>query len=603
MWPLPHPTSSFLLELPLDASEGGREYLRSYTTSEVDIVYLSPEDVLEPSQMEIVIQQGSRDGDISSATLAEISPRTYDLSVKPPPDWDVCTATTTPALTPAVSSEYLSKQFHTPTSVEDQEKVPHGEIQHLPHLVQFSENDPRDPHNASAFARNFLFLTISINAFLVTAFSSAYLDLIPDMMEAFDSSRTVVITGFVVYVVGWGPGPLFLAPLSDSIGRKPVYIASSLLWTLFHIGCAFAPDAKTMIICRLCASLFGSASTTNGSGSIVDMFEGDTITKRTNLYVLIDFIGPSVGPLIGASIAARYPPTVEDGRSGYRCLFLVAAHAGLFITLMHCLTMETHHGIILQKSAKRLNKQYGTDKFHVAVVARERSLPAKIGSKAFDSIKMIVQEPIILFVAIWQATVNAVIYLAFDAFPVIFGTGHGFTSVQVALCFLSSGIGMVLACLWSNTSELKSYKQRVSKAQGLQRPEMRIPQGLIGAILAVAGLLWTGYTSYPSLHWILPIIGFIVYGLGAFSVLLATFVYTMDSYTKRAAPVFAALSFVRCTVSGLLPLGGAQFFENLDARNAALILACISLLEIGIPLAGIKWGRALRIKSKYAVSS
>ncbi|CAO1624946.1 unnamed protein product [Sympodiomycopsis kandeliae] len=504
------------------------------------------------------------------------------------------TAVNTPSQSPRISRD---KQVDSPTT----EKPPQPQ-EKSPYLVEFTEGDTRDPRNASVWARNFLFVTVSFNAFIVSSFASSYLFLAPEMMALFHANRSLVITGFVVYVLGWGPGPLLWAPLSDSIGRKPVYIGSSLLWTLFQIGCARAQNINTVIVCRFFAGFFGCACLTNGGGSTVDVFQGLAIVKRTAMYSAVVFMGPVIGPIIGGAISVYSPSTSLSDDGGFRWLFYAAIMTGFVITIMHCLAMETHHNVILEKSVKQLNKEHNTTQYHTAANAngQELGVASKMGLVAASAIKMIVEEPIILFVSLWQTTVMAIIYLAFEAFPVIFAYGHGFNSFQVGLSFLGVGVGMLIACVYSITYGLKLYVKRVVEAKGQRTPEMRMPQGLMGAILAVVGLFWMGYTSYPSIHWIVPILGSALYGIGALSVMLSTFSYMVDTFTSRAAPAFAAVGFIRSIITGVLPLCGTQFFQDLNPRNATLILACISLLEVAIPLAAMKWGPALRAKSKFA---
>ena len=37
---------------------------------------------------------------------------------------------------------------------------------------------------------------------------------------------------------------------------------------------------------------------------------------------------------------------------------------------------------------------------------------------------------------------------------------------------------------------------------------------ILGAPLITGGLFWFGFTTYPSIHWIVPITGSFIFGLG-----------------------------------------------------------------------------------------
>lgn len=154
------------------------------------------------------------------------------------------------------------------------------------------EDDPLDPHNEPAWKKYACTLTIAVNAFLISCFASAYLFVSPDIEVAFGASHEVVIVGFVTYVVMWGPGPLLWAPLSSTIGRKPVYVGAVALWTLFNIGCARAQSIGVLIGCRLLAGFFGSGCLCNGGASSTDMYKDHARIKATTSYSFVVFLGP-----------------------------------------------------------------------------------------------------------------------------------------------------------------------------------------------------------------------------------------------------------------------------------------------------------------------
>lgn len=446
-----------------------------------------------------------------------------------------------------------------------------------------------------------------------SAFASAYLFVSPQIEATFDANREVVTLGFVLYVFMWGFGPLIWAPLSTTIGRKPVYIFSVAAWTLINIGCARSQNLPALIVCRTLSGFLGSGCLCNGSGSNSEMWTGHARTRAVTLYSWIVFLGPVFGPLVGGAIDTYAAPTPNGG---WRWLFYSGIIAGCVVTVMHCLVMETNHNIILRKRAKSLNNEHqrprdakveeGTASASTSYYTTEADrhpapLIQKVKTVTVSAAKMLVEEPIVLFISLWQTTVMSVLYLFFEAFDVVFGQGHGFNAFQTGLTFLGVGAGMVLACAWAVSGELKLWERRVAKDDGQSQPEMRVPHGLAGAILTVIGLFWFGYTSYPSVHWIVPILGASVYGAGSITVMLSTFSYIVDTYLTRAAPAFAAVGLLRSVVTSVLPLCGTQFFENLGPRNATLILALLALVQICTPVLAVRYGERLRRRSKFAL--
>jgi DHA1 family multidrug resistance protein-like MFS transporter len=71
-------------------------------------------------------------------------------------------------------------------------------------------------------------------------------------------------------------------------------------------------------------------------------------------------------------------------------------------------------------------------------------------------------------------------------------------------------------------------------------------------------------------------------------------------FETSAASVFAANTIIRSAVGAAFPLFSKQMFVNLGVQWAGTLLGCLALIMIPIPLAFIKWGPALRKKSKFA---
>jgi hypothetical protein len=81
--------------------------------------------------------------------------------------------------------------------------------------------------------------------------------------------------------------------------------------------------------------------------------------------------------------------------------------------------------------------------------------------------------------------------------------------------------------------------------------ERRLYFVCIQSLLMPIGLFWFGWTSYPSIPWIVPTMAVGCATMGIFSVYLATFNYLADTYHRYASSAIAAqsccmFSFVYC---------------------------------------------------------
>jgi uncharacterized membrane protein YbhN (UPF0104 family) len=126
---------------------------------------------------------------------------------------------------------------------------------------------------------------------------------------------------------------------------------------------------------------------------------------------------------------------------------------------------------------------------------------------------------------LYSALLLGILYLFFGAFPLVFQTNHNFNLWQIGLSFTGLGVGMV-AALFTNPFWAKNYHRLVTKAredeseegevQGSRKPdpEFRLPPAILGGVLVPVGLFWFGWTTYASVHWVVPIVGSGIFGAG-----------------------------------------------------------------------------------------
>jgi len=117
----------------------------------------------------------------------------------------------------------------------------------------------------------------------------------PQVMERFGVSTTVALLPLSLYVLALGLGPILGAPLSETFGRRAVYLITPPLGILFTLGAGFAPNFAALAILRFLAGMFFSPSLAIGAGTIADTCIPSERALATTLYILSPFLGPSLG--------------------------------------------------------------------------------------------------------------------------------------------------------------------------------------------------------------------------------------------------------------------------------------------------------------------
>ncbi|KAI0014601.1 major facilitator superfamily domain-containing protein [Xylariomycetidae sp. FL0641] len=368
------------------------------------------------------------------------------------------------------------------------------------------------------------------------------------------------------YILGFALGP----PLSEHHGRRPVYVASWLGLVL-----VLAPNLGAVLACRFA----GSAPLTNTGGSISDLFRRDESGAVMAVY--------------GAG----------STNLGWRTVFwILMATTGAFWLLLACTVPETRHGIVLKKKAARVRRQMARERLATARSLRDAnadhrdSLRAVVNKILTRPVYFLLAEPITIFAALY----NGLVFLFNEAFPLVFGPGgHGFDVGQVGLSFLGLTVGPMVAFCFYPLQE-RYYLSRVAANNGKGVPEARVWMAHGGALLIPSSLFWFAWTSYPSVHWIVPIIASAFFGAGICIIILSIVNYVVDAYQTYSASALAGVILVRNLTQAGFPLFANRMYKRLGNEWASSLLGFLAILLVPIPFILFYRGEAIRFRSPWA---
>ena len=137
-----------------------------------------------------------------------------------------------------------------------------------------------------------------------------------------------------VFMAGFAAGQLFVGPMSDRFGRKPVLVVSLCLYIAATGLCAIAPDLLFLCAARLLQALGASATMSVGRAIVRDCFASDRIAQVYAYVGTALAIGPIIGPIFGGLI--------EVG-AGWRGVFaFIGVFGVLMLTAILLLLRETN---------------------------------------------------------------------------------------------------------------------------------------------------------------------------------------------------------------------------------------------------------------------
>ncbi|KII86978.1 hypothetical protein PLICRDRAFT_114067, partial [Plicaturopsis crispa FD-325 SS-3] len=450
--------------------------------------------------------------------------------------------------------------------------------------------DPdEEPQNKPLLEKWIIVCVICSAAVCVTCASSIAAFAETPMAAEFHVSKEATILGISLYIEGLGCGPLLTGPLSELYGRTIVYRISYVLLLAFSFPVAFAPNLAVYLIFRFLVGFSGSAFISVAGGSVSDLFSDATVGNPMAVYTLFPFLGPAIGPFFSGL----------NWRWAFHFQILWIA---VELVLLFLLVPETYVPVLLKFKAERLRKSTG-DQSYIAPLEALRpddaNLAARILVSCYKPFELMIRDQMALLLNIWSALALGVLYLTFQAFPIIFENGHGFDVRQTGMAFLGISLGMVLS-VFSQPIWNRSILLIPLSAGPNPPPETRLYMGQVGGILVPISLFWIAFTTYPSVHWIVPIIASVPFGAGVTFIFTSTFTFLVTAYRPIAASAMASNSVVRSTFAAVFPLFAPYMYRRLGTPGATALLAGLATLMAPLPFIFFRIGARLRQRSRFS---
>lgn len=254
--------------------------------------------------------------------------------------------------------------------------------------------------------------------------------------------------------------------------------------------------------------------------------------------------------------------------------------------------------MLLARKAAFLRKSTGNWALHAEweekeVVAKE--LATKYGLRPLQMLAT----PICLCVTIYTAFIYALYYASLQAFPIIFKDTRHWDDLSASLPYLALLLGVMFG-VGLNFISQRYYNALYEKNDFKAVPEARLPPMMIGSVTLTPGLFLIGWTSTPSVHWIVPVTGIVLMGFGYYAVFTSALNYLVDTFPRWGASALAANTFARSALAAVLPLLIAPMFAALGNGWAYSVLGLFAALNIPIPYIFYFFGAKIRTRGKYS---
>ncbi|KAF2151527.1 putative MFS multidrug transporter [Myriangium duriaei CBS 260.36] len=456
--------------------------------------------------------------------------------------------------------------------------------------------DPDDPYNWTT-RKKWLTIGLGMLASFVCSVNGTILAVAHEPISQEFGIPNERFPEFYYTTTAWGIGaalfPLFLFPLMEDLGVRPLLLGTYLCFTCSLIPVGFAQNFATVVVVRFfsggCVPLMSDAVATIAS----NVFHGDRARSvPICLYVLIYLGATSLGPVIGALILR----SLNWRWIGHVELMFTAA----FFPFLAFGLPETRGLVILRAKAEALRRQGRT--IHTAEDSKNTNFARSLVEGLQRPVSMLLRESVVSVAAVWAAFSLGSIYLFTQSVEKVYEQLYGWDAISAgyvqSAIVVGEAIGAVLS-LFANSWYYKSAT-RNTEVPGTPVPEARLYPAIIGGFFGVSGgMLLYGWAAYSRIHWIVITTGLTMVGFGSTAVVISIANYLIDAYSKYAASALAAVGLVENVSIALLPLAAPAMYTRLGFHWASTLLAFVSLVLASMPLVVIVWGKSIRAHSPF----
>lgn len=459
-------------------------------------------------------------------------------------------------------------------------------------FVDFKPDDIENPHNWSTRRRGAVTMATVLLVMNATYASSSPSGCLRSISQDFNISIEVAGLTITLFLLGYCAGPLVFAPLSEFYGRRWIFYITFMLYIAFNFLCAFAPNFGSLLVGRFLTGTFVSAPLSNAPGVLADLWSPLERGNAMAGFSAMVWIGPALGPVVAGFLELK-----KDWRwSFYVLLWLGGLSALIMLTIP-----ETYGPTILVTKARRIRKAKipGFENVKAPSEASDRTLIG-IYKVALTRPWIILFDTISFLCAVYMTVVYTLLYMLFSIYPIVFQEKRGWNSGVGELPLVGTVIGAMFGGIIV-LIDTKMRKKRLETGGTEFEPEDRLPLAMIGGVGFAVTMFWFAWSAeYNSIHWIVPTIAGCFLSTSLMLIFVAYLSYLVDVYLMFAASAIAANTITRSAAGAAAPLFTNQMFSALGVGGGGSLIGGVATILAIIPFMFYKYGKAIRIRSKFA---
>jgi DHA1 family multidrug resistance protein-like MFS transporter len=452
--------------------------------------------------------------------------------------------------------------------------------------------DQADPRNWSQ-AKKYWTTTI----LFVLVFSQGWVSACDTAVTKKDSakfhvSRTAEDVSTAMFLLGISAGSLVAGPLSEELGRNPVYLVPSIFYLCFTLGDALAPNYAAQIVFRFLAGLCASPTLSIYGGSLADIFETHERQKLWPIFALSPLLSPVLSPVAGGWIAEY---------ASWRWVYWAGLALSLATFLLAFFFLpETSSPMIIQWRTHHLRQITGNGNYTCQMEVGE-GLGKRLAQNLTRPAKFFTTEPIIIALGLYLIVVYIVIFTFLNGFEFVFTDTYGLSSGIASLAFLGICLGALISTILGPLIN-KLYKRlSSSKKDGSKSdtPEALLVPAIVASPFFAISVFWLGWTNFKSISYWSAHASTVLFGYSMAAIFVYSYSYIIHIYGTWSSSALGSVTMARYLFAAGMLVAARPMYQGIGVHWSSTFLGGLGVICLPVPFLLYTFGVKLRKKSQF----
>jgi hypothetical protein len=168
------------------------------------------------------------------------------------------------------------------------------------------EDSANDPLNWPSWRRDLALLSLGLYCMIGGGITPLIAAGFTDVAHEFHMHTEGVALTTGLYMMGLGVGSVLMSPTAILFGKRPVYLASALIFIATSLWAGWSPSFNSLLIARVFQGIAVSPVECLPSATIAEIFYLHERAFRIGIYTLLLLGGKNLVPLVSAAIIGRW---------------------------------------------------------------------------------------------------------------------------------------------------------------------------------------------------------------------------------------------------------------------------------------------------------